>query len=52
VVKSHGGTDAIGFASAINAAVDFVLKGTNDRIIEEMGLVAGDGAPTPQAAAG
>jgi phosphate acyltransferase len=52
VVKSHGGTDAIGFASAINAAVDFVHQGTNDRIIEEMGSVAGDGAPKPQAATG
>ena len=52
VVKSHGGTDAVGFASAINAAVDFVLQGTNDRIIEEMGSVATDDAPEPQAANG
>jgi glycerol-3-phosphate acyltransferase PlsX len=52
VVKSHGGTDAVGFAAAINAAVDFVLRGTNERIIEEMGSVAGDDSPKPQAATG
>lgn len=52
VVKSHGGTDAIGFAAAIGAAVDFIRQGTNGRIIEEMGSVAGGDAPKPQAAAG
>jgi phosphate acyltransferase len=52
VVKSHGGTDAVGFASAINAAVDFVSQGTNKRIIEEMGSVSTEDAPKPQAANG
>lgn len=36
VVKSHGGTDAVGFAAAIGAAADLVRKRTNERIIEEM----------------
>ena len=35
VVKSHGGTDALGFADAIGVAVDLVrASGTNERIIE------------------
>jgi glycerol-3-phosphate acyltransferase PlsX len=52
VVKSHGGTDALGFASAINAAVEFVHQGTNERIIEEMKSVSFTEAPKPQAANG
>jgi glycerol-3-phosphate acyltransferase PlsX len=36
VVKSHGGTDALGFANAIGVAVDLVEKGTNGRITTEM----------------
>ena len=52
VVKSHGGTDAVGFASAINAAVDFVRQGTNERIIEEMSSVSIAEPPKPQAANG
>ncbi len=37
VVKSHGGTDGVGFAAAIAVASDLVKKRTNERIIEEMG---------------
>lgn len=37
VVKSHGGTDALGFSAAIAVAADLAQKGTNERIIEEMG---------------
>ena len=37
VVKSHGGTDAVGFSAAIAVAAELVRKGTNERIIEEMG---------------
>jgi glycerol-3-phosphate acyltransferase PlsX len=37
VVKSHGGTDAVGFAAAIAVAAGLVRKRTNERIIEEMG---------------
>ncbi|MEZ5864912.1 MAG: hypothetical protein R3D25_12935 [Geminicoccaceae bacterium] len=59
VVKSHGGTDSVGFAAAIRAALDLISRGTNERIIEEMGRVAvidtdaddGD-APKPHAATG
>jgi glycerol-3-phosphate acyltransferase PlsX len=40
VVKSHGGTDAVGFAAAIAVAADLVRKGTNERIIEEMGGIS------------
>ena len=36
VVKSHGGTDAIGFSAAIGVAADLVRKGTNGRITDEM----------------
>ncbi len=34
-VKSHGGTDAFGFANAIGVAVDLVSHGYNDRIRKE-----------------
>jgi phosphate acyltransferase len=36
VVKSHGGTDALGFANAIGVAVDLVQQGTNGRITAEL----------------
>jgi glycerol-3-phosphate acyltransferase PlsX len=36
VVKSHGGTDALGFANAIGVAVDMVQQGTNQRITAEL----------------
>jgi glycerol-3-phosphate acyltransferase PlsX len=36
VVKSHGGTDALGFANAIGVAVDLVQQGTNERITTEL----------------
>jgi phosphate acyltransferase len=45
VVKSHGGTDALGFSAAIAVAADLVRKGTNERIIEEMGGTS----PVPEA---
>jgi glycerol-3-phosphate acyltransferase PlsX len=32
VVKSHGGTDALGFAHAVDVAMDMVTHGFNDRI--------------------
>jgi phosphate acyltransferase len=34
VVKSHGGTDAFGFAHAVDVAMDMVTHGFNDRIRE------------------
>ncbi len=36
VVKSHGGTDALGFANAIGVAADLVAQGTNQWIISEL----------------
>lgn len=35
-VKSHGGTDAIGFANAIGVAVDMAMHGFSEKIKEEM----------------
>jgi phosphate acyltransferase len=34
VVKSHGGTDALGFAHAVDVAMDMVTHHFNDRIRE------------------
>ncbi|WP_337995557.1 phosphate acyltransferase PlsX [Oleispirillum naphthae] len=36
VVKSHGGTDGLGFANAIGVAVDMVRHGFNERINDEL----------------
>jgi glycerol-3-phosphate acyltransferase PlsX len=36
VVKSHGGTDGIGFANAIGVAVDMIQRDLNRRIGEEL----------------
>ena len=35
-VKSHGGTDARGFANAIGVAIDLVKNGFNDKVKEEV----------------
>ena len=40
VVKSHGGTDALGFAHAIDVAMDMVVHRFNDRIREGLGRIA------------
>lgn len=40
VVKSHGGTDAVGFASAIDMAIDMAKANINSRIIAARGGVA------------
>lgn len=52
-VKSHGGTDAIGFANAVAVAINLAAHGFNERIKEEMSRVA-DANPLPdtKAAAG
>ena len=47
VVKSHGGTDALGFAAAIAVAANLVRKGTNQRIIDEMAEISPASAPAP-----
>jgi len=40
VVKSHGGTDAVGFANAIGVAVDMVARDLNRRIAAELDHLA------------
>jgi len=47
VVKSHGGTDATGFAHAVDVAMDMVTHRFNDRIREGLAHLA---APAPVAA--
>jgi glycerol-3-phosphate acyltransferase PlsX len=44
VVKSHGGTDAVGFANAIGVAVDMVARDLNRRIGAELERVAPEAA--------
>jgi len=39
VVKSHGGTDAQGFAHAVDVAMDMVIHRFNDRIREDLGRI-------------
>nr|WP_282188991.1 phosphate acyltransferase PlsX [Azospirillum sp. SYSU D00513] len=46
-VKSHGGTDALGFANAIGVAVNLAAHGFNDRIREEMQRLANANPPLP-----
>lgn len=48
-VKSHGGTDALGFANAIGFAFDMVTQGFNDRVIAELNRWNANG-PTKAAA--
>ena len=51
VVKSHGGTDAIGFAHALGVAIDLVARGLADKIgVELESLHAERQAPPPVAA--
>ena len=47
VVKSHGGTDAKGFAHAVDVAMDMVVHRFNDRIREDLARLGLDkrGAP-------
>jgi glycerol-3-phosphate acyltransferase PlsX len=39
VVKSHGGTDAVGFAHAVDVAMDMVTHRFNERIREGLALL-------------
>jgi len=41
VVKSHGGTDAQGFANAVDVAMDMVVHRFNDRIREGLARIIG-----------
>jgi len=51
-VKSHGGTDARGFAHAIDVGVDLVLNGFNKHVAEEVGRYGGQPAAVPAAGGG
>lgn len=46
VVKSHGGTDMVGYANAIGVAVDMVSRDLNRHIGEELARMAVEAAPT------
>ena len=52
VVKSHGGTDALGFANAIGVAVDMAASGFNDKIKDEFRRLSASYDGKPQVAAG
>ena len=41
VVKSHGGTDSLGFATAIEVAIDMVAGDVNVRMMEQLGRLRG-----------
>jgi len=49
VVKSHGGTDALGFASALDMAIDMADAGVIQRIVADRAHM--QDAPLPEAAA-
>ena len=49
-VKSHGGTDAIGFANAINVTVGLINNSINEAIKEDYARVSFDQAETDQQA--
>jgi glycerol-3-phosphate acyltransferase PlsX len=50
VIKSHGGSDARGFASALGVAVDMVRGNFNEHLIEDLEAFAQDDAPPPRVA--
>ena len=51
VVKSHGGADALGFATAVEVAVDMVSGAINSHIVDELAAVGGRPAVEAPAAA-
>ncbi|MEM9684796.1 MAG: phosphate acyltransferase PlsX [Pseudomonadota bacterium] len=50
VVKSHGGTDDVGFANAIGVAADMVLHGFQDKIRDDFERLKGTDEPDRSAA--
>lgn len=52
VVKSHGGTDAEGFAHAVDVAMDMVTYGFNERIRDGIGRIDVGAAPVADAPPG
>ncbi len=51
VVKSHGGTDALGFAHAMDVAMDMVVHRFNDRIREGLARIGAHDSKGPEAPA-
>ena len=49
VVKSHGGTDALGFATAIDVAIDMVANGLVQKIADDLAEVKAILSPDPKA---
>lgn len=49
-VKSHGGTDALGFANAIGVAADMIVHGAIARMTEDFAEISETVAVIPQAA--
>ena len=49
-VKSHGGTDAIGFANAIGVAVEMVVHGAIEKIKEDFAHLTTPPLPDVKAA--
>ncbi|HET6223864.1 MAG TPA: phosphate acyltransferase PlsX [Dongiaceae bacterium] len=49
-VKSHGGTDALGFANAIGVAIDMVLHGAIEKIKEDFARLTAQSMPSAKAA--
>jgi phosphate acyltransferase len=50
-VKSHGGTDALGYANAIGFAFDMMTQGFNERVISDLARLSGGAANAAKAAA-
>jgi phosphate acyltransferase len=51
-VKSHGGTDALGFCNAIRAAVQLITDGVNDGIKQDFTYIYSGSGTDPKLAAG
>jgi glycerol-3-phosphate acyltransferase PlsX len=51
-VKSHGGTDAVGFANAIKVAVELIADGVNEGIKQDFACLYGGTAASSQCATG
>ena len=49
-VKSHGGTDSVGFANAIGVAAELVTHSLNERIRGELAILKSENDPDAQAA--
>jgi glycerol-3-phosphate acyltransferase PlsX len=50
-VKSHGGTDALGYANAIGFAVDMMTQGFNEQVISDLARLGSGAAGSAKAAA-